>query len=123
MGNGVKTVTGVEVPEPPKPLAPVDNPPARATTTSEENLHTKGQRTINLIWEITQALLALTVINTVLFVAGKLALSGVSPQATEKQISVAMTAFLLLSNLASLIIGFYFGRTNHQKIGGIQLGR
>jgi len=28
-------------------------------------------------------------------------------------------AFLLLSNAFFLVIGFYFGRTNHQRIGGI----
>jgi glucan phosphoethanolaminetransferase (alkaline phosphatase superfamily) len=96
---------------------------AQSTTTVEEDKHSAGQRKVNLIWEFTQAFIALSVVSTVLIVAALIALVILKPDASEKAIGLAITAFLLLSNLASLIIGFYFGRTNHQKIGGVQLGR
>lgn len=68
-----------------------------------------GQRRVNLIWEITQALIAIMVTATTLFVAANLALKG----------DVTGAAFLLLSNAFFLVVGFYFGRTNHQRTGGV----
>jgi hypothetical protein len=68
-----------------------------------------GQRRINLIWELTQATIAISVTVTTLFVSGSLATQGSNETA----------AFLLLSNAFFLVIGFYFGRTNHQRVGGI----
>lgn len=67
-------------------------------------LRTAGQRRVNLIWESTQATIALGVTGTTLYVTAN---------------TVSETAFALLSNGFFLVIGFYFGRTNHQKTGGI----
>jgi hypothetical protein len=75
---------------------------------SELSLKTGGQRRINIIWEGTQAFVAIAVTIATLFVAASLALKD------EKQVA----AFLLLSNAFFLVIGFYFGRTNHQRQGG-----
>ncbi len=75
----------------------------------EAGLVSGGQRRINLIWEITQASVAVSVTLTTLFVAANLTLSAKGDQA----------AALLLSNAFFLVIGFYFGRTNHQRIGGV----
>jgi Na+/phosphate symporter len=86
---------------------------AAPTTTIEENRHTLGQRRVNLIWETTQALIAVAVTLATLYVASVLALKDLG----------ATAAFLLLSNAFFLVIGFYFGRTNHQRIGGVELGR
>jgi len=80
-----------------------------ATTTSEENRTSAGQRRINVIWEVTQALIAISVSGTTLFVAGSLAIRG----------GADMVTFGLLSNGFFLVIGFYFGRTNHQRSGGV----
>jgi len=77
--------------------------------TAEKSLITAGQRRINIIWEITQALIALTVTISAIYVAASLALGGDTNSA----------AFLLLSNAFFVIIGFYFGRTNHQRTGGV----
>src|SRR5688572_33095971 len=49
---------------------------------------TAGQRAINAVWEITQAVIAISVTLVTLYVAGKLALSEQKPEA----------AFLLMSN-------------------------
>lgn len=83
------------------------------TTTEEENRHSLGQRRINLIWEATQAVIAVAVTGATLYVSANLALSD------DRQTA----AFLLLSNAFFLVIGFYFGRTNHQRIGGVDIGR
>lgn len=88
-------------------------PPLPATTTSEEDRHTLGQRRINVIWEATQALIAVAVTGSTLYVAAILAMKDQGQTA----------AFLLLSNAFFLVVGFYFGRTNHQRVGGVDIGR
>lgn len=83
---------------------------------SETGLRTEGQRRINLIWEVTQSVVALSVTVATLFVSAKLALSEDGQQ----------SAFLLLSNVFFLVLGTYFSRTNHVRIGGVgkeQAGR
>ena len=89
-----------------RPSATAENPPAKATTTSEQNLHSLGQRRINLIWETTQAVIAVVVTVSTLYVAAKLALKD----------NAQTAAFLLLSNAFFLVIGFYFSRSNHARI-------
>ena len=86
---------------------------AAPTTTAEENRHSLGQRRVNIIWEVTQGIIAMAVTGATLFVASSLAVKDTGQTA----------AFLLLSNAFFLVVGFYFGRTNHQKVGGVDLGR
>ena len=86
---------------------------------SERSLVSAGHRRINAMWETTQALIALSGVGTVLFVSALLALLMRKGDVTDRQAAVAATAFMLLSNLGSLIIGFYFGRTNHTRVGGV----
>lgn len=87
-------------PEPP-------HPPVPPKTTLQEDLTTAGQRRVNLIWEFTQAAIALLVVfanmGTAVFntVQGK---PGEVP--------------MILSSALFLVVGFYFSRTNHQAIGG-----
>lgn len=70
-------------------------------TTVEEDLKTAGQRKVNLVWEGTQAVIAVAVTGAVIFasLAGK-----------ESQI---------LGNAFTLIIAIYFVRMNHTKTGGV----
>jgi hypothetical protein len=75
----------------------------------QQGLKTQGQRRINLIWEVTQAAIALGVTGSTLYVSSAMVLRG----------DKAESAVLLLSNSFFLVIGFYFGRTNHNKIGGV----
>jgi hypothetical protein len=72
------------------------------TTTLEEDRLTAAARAINLIWEVTQALIAVAVV-----LANVLAAFYLPGQNA------------LLANAFFLIIGFYFGRTNHARSGGI----
>lgn len=74
----------------------------------ETALKTTGQRRVNLIWEVTQACIALGVTFATLWVSANMALMSGTDRA----------AFLLLGNAFFLVIGFYFGRTNHQRMGG-----
>lgn len=71
---------------------------------------TAGQRTINAIWEVTQALIAISVTVTTLAVCAHLVVSGRSSEG----------AFLLLSNVFFLVVGTYFQRTNHTKSASVQ---
>lgn len=63
-----------------------------------------GQRRINLIWESTQSLIAVAVTCAII--------SSVFMEATSPE----------LSNAFFLVVGFYFGRTNHTKVGGVASG-
>lgn len=83
-------------------------------TTTEENRHALGQRRINLIWEGTQALIALSVIWGAI---------GAAIWITLYDTMNRLMSFLFLSNVVSIVIGFYFGRTNHQRVGGVDVGR
>lgn len=83
--------------------------PVAPTTTHQEDLTVLGQRKINLIWEVTQALIALMVVLANMVVAVYIGVFAptvvVFPQ--------------VLSNTLFLVVGFYFSRTNHQAIGGV----
>lgn len=75
-------------------------------TTKEEDKHTQSQRNINKIWEFTQSFISIAI--TLSFIASILI---ESPKSAD------------LSGPFLLIVGFYFGRTNHQTVGGVQIGR
>jgi hypothetical protein len=93
-----------------------DNPASmQSTTTAEQDraaLRTTesgdavraGQRHINLIWESTQAVIAVAVTGAVIFAA----LQGKDS--------------VLLGNAFTLIIAIYFVRMNHTKVGGVGPG-
>lgn len=85
---------------------------AAPTTTEEEDRATVGQRRINLIWETTQALVALSVTITTLVVSARMAIADEPDSA----------AFLLLSNVFFLVVGTYFHRTNNTATGGVGKG-
>lgn len=72
-----------------------------ATTTEEEDIVTAGQRRVNLVWECTQAAIAISVTAALIYV------------------SIQKIQSEELKNAFFLIIGFYFSRTNHAAIGGI----
>jgi hypothetical protein len=82
------------------------------TTTHQEDLTTAGQRKINLIWEVTQAVIAILVTAANLTVAVYEGLAGVTGKP-------AAPFPVILSSAFFLIVGFYFSRTNHAAIGGV----
>lgn len=84
--------------------------PAPPTTTTEENLHTKSARAINLIWEFTQAMIACSIVGTIDYV-----LVWVIRNDSQGR----SAALMVLVGAFNLVIGFYFGRTNHARSGGM----
>ncbi|HUF02810.1 MAG TPA: hypothetical protein VMM38_01400 [Aridibacter sp.] len=106
-------------------LPEVERPPVRKNvpprTTAEEDRRTSGQRDINLIWERTQRHIALSVVTvTCLVAAAIIGANLVRPceaGGISAPIALVLAAFILLSDLSFLVAGFYFGRTNHARIG------
>ena len=72
-----------------------------SNTTVEEDKKTRGQRKVNLIWELTQAVIAIAVTAAMI---GSAFFEIESPA---------------LGNAFTLIIAIYFVRMNHTKVGGI----
>lgn len=85
--------------------------PLPANTTIQQDLVSAGQRHINVMWERTQQVIAVSVSAFTLSACLYLVIYG-DP-------SMAVPAFLLLSNVFFLVVGTYFQRTNHTKIGGV----
>jgi cell division septum initiation protein DivIVA len=73
-------------------------------------LQTAGQRRINLTWEITQAIIAIMITAATLGVC--IYIIMFAPRSDSG-------AFMFLSNIFFLVIGTYFQRTNHVKVGGV----
>lgn len=74
----------------------------------EETLTKLGQRKINLIWEYTQAIIAVLLV----MFTGIVVLINVVNQTTTEVPGV-------LSNALFVVLTFYFARVNHTKIGGV----
>jgi len=70
-------------------------------TTAEQNLKTASQRRVNIIWEVTQAVIALLFVSAYVYAA------------------IVQIDSPGLANATFLIVGFYFSRTNHQRVGGV----
>ena len=80
----------------------MDQPSLPPTTTRQQDEVTKGQRTINKIWEITQAVIALSITTAKIY-------TSINKIESED-----------LTNAFFLIVSMYFVRTNHQLIGGVK---
>jgi xanthine/uracil permease len=78
------------------------------TTTAQQDLTTAGQRHVNLIWERTQAAIAIFVVMATLGISGYQVVTGRMDQIP----TIFSTGF-------GMVVGFYFGRTNHSAVGGI----
>jgi hypothetical protein len=75
--------------------------PLPPTTTIQQDMTTAGQRRVNLIWEYTQAIIAIIITLAIIFCA------------------VEKIQNEVLTNAFFLIVSMYFVRTNHSIIGGI----
>lgn len=78
-------------------------------------LSSQGQRDINTIWEETQRGVALSVTYGSLLIAGVLALFGKWIGTPDLQLA----SIVFMFGVANLVTGFYFGRTNHTRTGGV----
>lgn len=75
------------------------------TTTVQDDKVKAGQRRVNILWECTQAIIAIMITVAIIYIAIK----GVKNED--------------LTNAFFLIVSMYFVRTNHQLIGGVQSGQ
>ncbi len=95
-----------ETTEPAHQQSQAADPSRPATTTFQEDLTTAGQRRVNLIWERTQAVIALCVV---------FATMGASLYGMVKDLQIPT----LMAVAFGTVVGFYFSRTNHAAIGGV----
>lgn len=109
MAEDHKTVIAPATVLAPKDPAKVGDKNIAPNTTAADDLMTSGQRKINLLWETTQAVIAIMVTGATLYVAARLAINNNGDTAP----------FLLLSNAFFVVISTYLARTNHTKTGGV----
>jgi len=102
-------------PDPPNPqsLAP--------TTTAQEDMVTAGQRTINLIWENTQAKIALFTVMVGVLVNALVIILVIffNREVSTTQLALISICLQFINLTVGIVIGFYFSRTNHAAIGGV----
>ncbi|MBC7866213.1 MAG: hypothetical protein H7X88_01655 [Gloeobacteraceae cyanobacterium ES-bin-316] len=84
-----------------KPVDPRVPEPLSPTTTIQEDITKRGQRRINLIWESTQAAIALSITWAVIYCS----IVGIKSEE--------------LNYSFFLVVSVYIIRTNHQLIGGV----
>jgi hypothetical protein len=85
------------------------NPPVAPTTTVEQDLKSAGQRRINNVWEYTQAFISSAVVLTTC--AG--IFMGSMARTPAEHVAFPPEWWTILG----LVIGFYFGRSNHARLG------
>lgn len=78
-------------------------------TTIQQDLIVAGQRRINLIWEYTQAVIAVILVGATAAAALKLVFKPAGNQEVPT----------ILAGLCGMVVGSYFQRTNHMNIGGV----
>lgn len=81
-------------------ITPRESEKAEHSKITEIELLTAGQRRVNLIWESTQAVVAVSITMATIYTSIK----GIESS--------------VLTNAFFLIVSMYFVRTNHQLIGG-----
>ena len=87
--------------------APVQVPlPPR--TTVQQDLTVAGQRKVNLIWEYTQAIIAIILVGAFVVTEIRIVFKGGGQEVPA-----------VLAALCGTVVGSYFQRTNHMNIGGI----
>lgn len=99
--------------KPPKPVKTASGKAVLPPTTTEQEdieageerdertLVTRGQRLVNVIWEATQSVIAVSITFAIIATA---------------MMQIETPA---ITNAFFLIIGFYFSRTNHSAVGGV----
>lgn len=101
-----QTVRGVPVPE------TEDAQKLAATRLADaEALAVERHQRINMVWEYTQAYMAVLVITSVL-------LTSIFVAVKTEVVEIRIAALVFMYGLANLIAGFYFGRTNHTRPTG-----
>jgi len=94
-----------------------EHQPLAPDTTAQQDMTTAGQRAINLLWEKTQAKIAVWVVFFTIFINGVVSITLILVQ---KDMTAGQAIGLsFLNMICGIVISFYFSRTNHAAIGGI----
>lgn len=98
---------------------PEQNVPA--TTTAAEDRTSASQRVVNLIWESTQSRIALFVVIVGMLVNATVIVFVVllKSEISSNQIALISICLQFINLTVGIVIGFYFGRTNHTRTGGV----
>ena len=107
-------------PAPLPPPAPIV-PPIATIREEAQARTTSGQRRINLLWEVTQSIIALFVVISGVVVNGLLVRAIVvqGSEVSVTQLAVMSISLGFINLTVGIVIGFYFSRTNHAAIGGV----
>ncbi len=97
-----------------------EDPSIPAKTTFQEDLTFAGQRRVNLIWEYTQAIIALLVVLATMLCGAYSMFKptttlGIGPNATQIPTQIPT----IIGVAFGMVTGFYFSRTNHAAVGGV----
>lgn len=90
-------------------IEPISPNPMPATTTVEQDLHTQAARDNDQTWESTQRQIALIVVISAVVYAF----------VTIWFVPKVESTTVFFASAFTLVIGFYFGRTNHARLGGV----
>lgn len=88
---------------------------AASATETETSLRSEGQRVVSMLWETTQKTIAMVTVGGAVSLSVVVVVFG-KWLALEADVRIA--AFMFVASAANLVIGFYYGRTNHQRVGG-----
>lgn len=102
------TQTVVISPAAPEPISSDSALSLPPTTTAQDDVTSAGQRKVNLIWEVTQSIIAVAIVGANITAALYNVFHG-------KDVDVPV----MLSSALFMVLGFYLARTNHEKIGGV----
>jgi hypothetical protein len=91
---------------PPTSLPPTSLPP---TTTVQQDLVVAAQRHISVIWEYTQAFIAIMLVGAFISIEVRIVFVEHAGQEVPT----------VLATLCGMVVGSYFQRTNHMNIGGV----
>lgn len=85
-----------------------------AAHVASEVLTRAGQRRVNLLWESTQAVIALAVVGATIY-SNYLVSTIANPALARELTANQLVGLTHLNVMSGLVIGFYFGRTNHTR--------
>lgn len=98
-------------------IVPVPATPAQAEQIS---LMTEGQRKVNMMWEHTQSKIApfVVIFGTLVNAFVIFVLAIFHRELSVELIALVSMCLQFINVTVGIVIGFYFGRTNHTAIGG-----
>lgn len=105
-------------------IAPKPSTAVEEAKISETALTSGGQRDINLMWETAQSKIAVRSVTVglglnVAVVLIALVMSFLGVEVNVNQLAIISVCLQFINLTVGIIIGFYFSRTNHTKVGGV----